>query len=109
MMADQDRNEEPIPRIDTAEDVVRTAEEEVADTNDLLIPAGEEARRRRERRAAAVPAEEAPPEDEEVNPVGSYESWNQSGQGLDAAGSGMTGDSGSVGLTGTGFEDDTDV
>jgi len=91
-----------------ADDTLTIAD--VRGPEDLLIPIIEDERARRElldrrRESWGWP----PDEDEEVNPVGSYESWNQSGQSLDAAGAGMTGDSGSIGLTGTGFEDDLEI
>lgn len=105
-------------RVGTTEDV-RDADEiittvDVEGTEDILVPVMDEETARRGRRRRATPGARGdlgrqPDEDEEVNPIGSYESWDQSGQGLDAAGSGMTGDAGSIGLTGTGFEDDLDL
>ena len=112
-----DWEREDLRRVETTEDVAGTEDvvttDEVAGTEDVSTepPAGAGRRARRPRARGGEPNRQAglPPEDEDVNPVGSYESWDQSGQSLDAAGSGMTGDSGSVGLTGTGFEDDNDL
>ncbi len=99
-----DREQEPpasAPAADEEREIVVVTTPEVVDTGQVVTP---EARRR-----PLPAATEAPPEDVEVVPVGSYETWDQSGQGLDAVGAGMTGDTTTVGLTGTGFEDDGEV
>lgn len=87
-------------------DRVRTTDDLVT-SGRVVTPA--EGRARRRRRRQPPQQAEGPPEDEEAVPVGSWETWDQSGQGLDAVGSGMTGDEQTVGLTGTGFEDDTEL
>lgn len=100
------RRNDALPPVRTTEDIGDTGdiytEEDILDTDDVLDEDNMARPPRRRRRVG-------PPEDEEVNPVGSYETWDQSGQSLDAAGSGMTGDSGTIGLDGTGFEDDPDL
>lgn len=110
-MTDRDDIERDTPRLTTTEDIQTTDDvqdtDEVITTEDVVdIERGTPARRARSEGPGFMPG--PAPEDEEVNPVGSYESWNQSGQGLDAVGAGMTGDEGTIGLTGTGFEDDTE-
>ncbi|HHX41050.1 MAG TPA: hypothetical protein GX715_13910 [Armatimonadetes bacterium] len=109
----RDEEEDRIRVITTEE--IRDADDtltiaDVRGPEDLLVPIIEDETARRELLGPHGGSRGwLPDEDEEVNPVGSYESWNQSGQGLDAAGAGMTGDSGSIGLTGTGFEDDLEI
>ena len=109
-----DVEREETPAVHTVDEIGDT--EDVLTTDDLVVTGevitdegAEDVERGMPPRERMPSGPDLPPEDAEVNAVGSYETWNQSGMGLDAAASRMTGDEWTTGLTGTGFEDDPEV